>query len=430
MAKPKLALIPATIGTRVYSVLPSDGDGDFDFTRATVATRINSLGLIEEVDSGKNRLNYDLLDGKVYGCPNLLLEPQRTNKITYSEEIETPTKWETVTLSTVINSTISPDGTLNGTKLIRNAAGTGTGWIRQRPTVVVGENVVVSIFGKIGNKSILNITYYSATGGDRFFNFNLSTQEIAGNGLSNATYVDSGIEYYGNGWYRCFVVVEAQNTSPQVQISLGPNRSNSQGDFIYLWGAQVEQGSYPTSYIKTTGSATTRNEEVANNSGNAQTFNDSEGVLMAEISALADDSINRQITLSDGTDTNRLVLKYDNQSNVIQAFNRVNGGETAFLNASVTDITLFSKCLLKYKVNDYALWINGFEVDTDTVSTIFPPNTLDDLKFGVVGAGSNFYGKTKQLQYFETALADSELEELTSWVSFQEMANGQLYTIE
>ena len=97
-------------------------------------------------------------------------------------------------------------------------------------------------------------------------------------------------------------------------------------------------------------------------------------MLYAEISALADDVTNRHITLSDGTDTNRLVLKYDNQSNVIQAFNRVSGVETAFLTASVADITLFSKCALKFKLNDYALWIDGVEVDTDTSSNFKRPS--------------------------------------------------------
>ena len=115
MAKPKLALIPATIGTKVYSVLPSDGDGDFAFTRATKATRINSLGLIEEVDSGKNRLNYDLLDGKVYGCPHLLLEPARTNLVKYSESFS-QSYWVKEKTSITSNVVISPDGTLNAKK--------------------------------------------------------------------------------------------------------------------------------------------------------------------------------------------------------------------------------------------------------------------------------------------------------------------------
>ena len=86
MAKPNLAYIPATIGDKVYSILPSDGVGDFDFTRGSEATRINAQGLIETVASGENRLNYSLLDGEVVGCPHLLLEPQRTNIFQRSEE--------------------------------------------------------------------------------------------------------------------------------------------------------------------------------------------------------------------------------------------------------------------------------------------------------------------------------------------------------
>ena len=81
MPKPKLALIPASQGSKVFSVLPSDGSGDFDFSRSGKATRINSQGLIEEVSNGQSRLNYPMIDGKVVGCPSLLLEPQRTNLI-------------------------------------------------------------------------------------------------------------------------------------------------------------------------------------------------------------------------------------------------------------------------------------------------------------------------------------------------------------
>jgi hypothetical protein len=75
MAKPKLALIPAAQGDKFYSVLPSDGVGDFTFTRASTGTRIAPTGLIEEVPSGDSRLDYDLLNGKVVNCPHYLLEP-------------------------------------------------------------------------------------------------------------------------------------------------------------------------------------------------------------------------------------------------------------------------------------------------------------------------------------------------------------------
>ena len=115
MAKPKLCLIPATIGDKVYSILPSDGVGDFDFTRGTVATRINAQGLIEQVASGENRLNYSLLDGEVVGCPHLLLENSATNLLQYSEQLSNWTNIQNVTVSD--NDIISPDGTQNASKV-------------------------------------------------------------------------------------------------------------------------------------------------------------------------------------------------------------------------------------------------------------------------------------------------------------------------
>ena len=86
MAKPTLALIPASQGSKVFSVLPSSGVGDFDFSRGSAATRINSQGLIENVLSGQSRLDYPLIDGVVNGCPSLLLEKESRNLVTYSED--------------------------------------------------------------------------------------------------------------------------------------------------------------------------------------------------------------------------------------------------------------------------------------------------------------------------------------------------------
>ena len=119
MAKPKLALIPAAQGDKFYSVLPSSGVGDFDFTRSGGATRINSQGLIETVADGVSRLNYPLIDGKVVGCPSHLLEPQRTNLVPYSEDF-TDSSWFFDDATLISNSVISPDGTQNASTLIGN----------------------------------------------------------------------------------------------------------------------------------------------------------------------------------------------------------------------------------------------------------------------------------------------------------------------
>jgi hypothetical protein len=79
--KASLVLIPS--GTKegvVFSQKPTNGDGDFTFSRATAATRVNADGLIESVTDNVPRLDYT--DSS---CPSLLLEPQRTNLIPQSE---------------------------------------------------------------------------------------------------------------------------------------------------------------------------------------------------------------------------------------------------------------------------------------------------------------------------------------------------------
>ena len=148
------------------------------------------------------------------------------------------------------------------------------------------------------------------------------------------------------------------------------------GDEVLVWGWQVEQQSYATSYIPTNGTAITRAAETATGSGDAATFNDSEGVLMAEISALANDGTYRYISISSGALTNRIMFGYSNPSNSIRAFVTATT-QQAFIESTSYDTTNLNKLALKYKVNDIALWINGFEVGVDTICrSTFPGITL------------------------------------------------------
>ena len=427
MAKPKLALIPATIGTKVYSVLPSDGDGDFAFSRSTVATRVNSLGLIEEVPVGHNRLNYDLLDGKVYGCPNLLLEPARTNLISYSEDFSN-SSWGKTNSSITSNSVISPDGALNADKLVENTT-TGEKFTQ---TIISVSNTTIytaSVFVKFAGREWIRFT--DAQSSNRI-HFNTKTGVF---GAVTGTVISYESTVLDNGWYKLSLTTTSVATAYAIRIVLAENDNDVsyQGDGtsgVYIWGASLEAGSYPTSYIKTTGSSVTRNAETATGSGNAQTFNDAEGVLMVEVSALAKDGTNRYISISDGSDANRLYLRYRASNNVFSGGVVVNNSLQVLFDTTDENILNFSKFLLKYKENDFEFWLNGFKLLVDTSGSTFPNGTLNQLRFDTGGTGVPFYGNTKQLQYFDSALADTQLEQLTSWVSFQEMANGQLYTIE
>ena len=403
MAIPKLALIPSTVGGSVYSVLPSNGDGDFDFTRSTIATRINAQGLIETVAVGNNRLNYPLIDGVVNGCPSLLLEPSRTNLVTYSEDFS---QWQQNGVTTTPNSAISPDGTLNADKI---TATTVDPYLFILANVTATEHTFSFYYkgeaDSIGKEARVLFWFIgTATGADLSVPFTLT-----------------------GGWQRFESKVTPTGAGTlALRIDFPADNANI-GDYGYLWGAQFELGSYPTSYIPTSGTIGTRSAETCNNAGDVNTFNDSEGVLFAEISALDNQySANSRINISDGTGTNAIRIGYTTTSNQIIAVAAASGVQAA-PTYIVNDIKTSNKCAFKYKTNDFALWINGFEVATDTLGTT--PTGLNTLDFDLDGI-ENFYGNTKQIQYFDTALTDSDLETLTSWDSFSDMATSQLYTIE
>ena len=413
MAKPKLALIPAAQGSKLFSVLPSSGVGDFNFSRSGKATRINSQGLIEEVSNGQSRLNYPMIDGKVVGCPHHILEPARTNLLQYSEDFSN-SYWYKDSIS-VTSGFVSPDGTLNASKIV------GSGFLQGVINVVASNVYTYSVFWKKDTSSFIKFQV-SSSGPDETITLNTKTLSF-----SSITNIDEySVEEFGNGWYRLKITWTEQDTEISgIRIICDESDANSS---LYIWGAQVEQGSFPTSYIKTNGSAVTRSAETANGSGDAATFNDSEGVLMAEISALADDGTYRVFGLSDGTASNRVILYYNPNSNNIELFISSGGAAQTTLSLTLTDIKLLQKIAVKYKVNDIGLWINGFEVGIDTIATM--PSGLNELAFDNGVSTENFYGNTKQIQYYNSALTDSELEQLTSWTSFSDMAEGQLYSVE
>jgi len=416
MAKPKLALVPAAQGSKFYSVLPSSGVGDFNFTRSGSATRINSQGLIETVGNGVSRLNYPMIDGKVVGCPHHILEPQATNVIINSN-VFTPNSNAIVNT----NNSISPDGTLNAVKVSANS---GTSLKLVDTNGSSSGTYRFSVFAKKGTHNIMQLGGGAIVG---HANFNLETGEYSSNG---------SMDYYGNGWYRCSVQFSSGiPTSHYISFSdsINANRlstSVSDGNF-YLYGMQSETTTYTTSYIPTNGSTVTRSAETANGSGDASTFNDSEGVLMAEISALADGDTDRYIAISDGTSSNRVRMGYTTPSKRFRVIVVSGGTLTVDINNQNTqllDSTINSKFAFKYKQNDFAMWINGFKLGVDTLGVT--PIGLSELAFDNGAGGGDFYGNTKQLQYYDSALTDSELETLTSWVSFEDMAQAQQYSIQ
>ena len=428
---PSLALIPSGYkASKVYSVLPTDGTGDFDFTRSGNATRVNSEGLIELVSTNVPRLNYPLIDGVVQGCPSLLLEPQRINSLPYSEDFSNA-YWSKSASTITSNSVISPDGTLNADSIVGDGT-SGNHYILAQFTAVVAQDYTVSIFVKAGTNNFFQVNLGGAPfSSTNYCNFDLSNGII---GSYGGTSFNRFIEPFPNGWYRIgFTATALSSGSANLFPTLITSstsvflESNTLDTSIEIYGAQLEAGSYPTSYIPTSGTTATRSAETCNNAGDVNTFNDSEGVLFAEISALAEDGSYRLISISDGTETQRITILYDITDNKIYV-QCVNGTTQAFIPFVPQSISNNNKVAMKYKANDFALWVNGFEVGTDTNGSI--PTGLDTLSFDRGDLLNPFYGNTKQIQYFDSALTDSELETLTSWMSFSDMAIDLNYTIQ
>jgi hypothetical protein len=196
---------------------------------------------------------------------------------------------------------------------------------------------------------------------------------------------------------------------------------------VLVWGYQLEQQSFATSYIPTVGSTVTRSAETSVGSGNSDLFNDSEGVLYGEISALADDGTYRAFAICDDSSANRIYLGFGNGSNQLRLEMTASSSAQVILTHNVSDTKEFQKLAVRYKTNDVSFYVNGLEVGTDTNATI--PTGLDTLKFTSGSTGSILYARTKNMSVFKEELTALELEKLTSWRDFRDLAESQQYTL-
>jgi len=245
--------------TKLYSIIPTNGNGDFSVTRATTATRTNSSGLIESVPINEPRLDYSL-----GSCPNILLEPQRTNLLLRSEEFDNAS-WGKGNSTVTANATTSPSGLVNADEITANGA-LATHNVSQSVSVTSGLSYAFSFHAKKGTNDFIQFSAGTGVFGALFFiNFDLNNGVVG----SSASVTSSSITDVGDGWYRCVVTATATSTTTAA-IGLWLVTSNTSirteantlSTSVFLWGAQLEAGAYATSYIPTTSASVTRNADV------------------------------------------------------------------------------------------------------------------------------------------------------------------------
>jgi len=407
--KASIALIPsgykAGSTDNLYSVLPANGDGDFNATRGSTATRVNKDGLIESVAADVPRLDYRLNNGVVGDCPHLLLETSRTNVVPYSEQFDN-SSWGKTSMTVTPNAAISPDGTQTADKIIPSSAST-THQIYDL-SLISSQTCATSVFAKADGINTFEILDGSSAVNGAFFNLSDGTFTNKGSGVGSMI-------YYGNGWYRCIVI----STTTGFRIYCPTSASNASGDGtsgVLLWGAQLEVGSYPTSYIKTQGEVggVTRSADVCNKTGVESLLGQTEGTLFLEFVPLDTSALQIlfQIRTTGFTNVGQVDIRY--QSGQIRALGSDNNGTTVFniLGGSITAGTNY-KAAIRYKTNDAKFYINGSSVGTDT-SCSFTSSTKQQISFAENLTSFLPSIKVKQAIVFDEALSDSELQTLTS----------------
>ena len=381
---------------------------------ASTSAVIKSFSLVEVIGD-KPRLDYDPTNPT---CPHLLLEPQSTNLITFSENFNSSLYTKT-NITVASDSIISPDGTKNASMLTDDSTN-GTHRLTTSALFAAdGNNRCWSIFVKKGTSRYCAFNHvggFTSAVNTIVFDFDTATYTSVG----TTAYIDEVFppQNYGNGWYKISFRSDINSASYNrlnIGLSSGPNYNDASyagtGDTMYVWGGQVEQQDYVTSYIPTAGTTITRVGETCTNAGNVNTFNSTEGVLYAEIAALADNLTFRSISINDGTNDEAVIVRFRTDSNRINGLIRDGGTARNNLNFDVTDIKDFHKVAYKFKTGDCALYIDGAQVASSTQA--FTLSALTNISFYNT-VGDFFYGKVKSLATYNRALTDNELYTITS----------------
>jgi len=358
------------------------------------------------------------------GCGSWLLEPQSSNYSNPVNSSEQPSTWHSSGgVIITANAIASPEGIQNSSLVVNNAS-SGARYARNLFNFSSGSGlhtVTIGYFIKYYNNQwirLRSVFFIGSPANGKSTYFDIQNGVI---GTSDATHT-AKMEDYGNGWYRCSIKFEIDKSSDNngyvhIEAMDGDNSNTfaANGQGYYAFGSDGEELPFPTSYIPQNGSLITRLQDVANNSGNATLINSTEGVLYAEISALANYNLQRWLSLSDGTTSNTVKIGIANSATDYRFACEVrSGGSTqAFMtyNFGAVEPT-FVKIAIKYKENDFALWVNGVEVATDTSGSA--PIGLSELAFDRGDGVQKFEGKVKALAVYKEALTDAELQCLTT----------------
>jgi len=349
----------------------------------------------------------------------LLLEPARTNLYANSGDFTTWNRYNNIPYE------VSNENVISGEKsVIFDWQDTNT-FIRLLGQTFTGIHTT-SMYIKPLTLTRLQFNY---TVIDKGATFDFNSNSVVSN-----TGTAASIEDAGDGWYRLISTADLTGASnSQLRVSIP---ENIYAGTAHVSGFQQEAGSYATSYIPTNGQQETRAADLCINAGSADTFNDTEGVLYAEVE-FDNEASYEQISVGSGTNSMFVSLgKSNNQGDnafyiraydgtTFQGPNQVLSGYSSLDN---------NKIAFQYgaSISDFKIYINGNQVSYNFSGTVPTLSGIDKLSFRQGSVGPT-YGTSKMIAYFPETLTDEELQRLTSLsadaTTFTELANNNGYTI-
>jgi hypothetical protein len=339
-------------------------------------------------------------------CPRLLLEPQRTNLVLQSESFDNTGSWIPAAAGTAsapvvtANNATAPNGTLTADTIVFNS-GAGT-----TPT----DQSVIYQSITLGAGTYTGSFYARVTSG---------TGQLMFRHAGSANYTTANLT---TSWQR-FQSAELTAGGTiffEIGIRRGLNEPINSSVSIEIWGAQLEAGSYATSYIPTLGASVTRVADAASKTGISSLIGQTEGTIFIEVNFQNIDQSpgpDILISLNNGTTDNEINILLDTPAGanktLLAYVRNAAANEAVIYGASPITATKY-KIAISYKLNDIVFYANGLQIGTDTSATI--PAT-SNLSYTSRSDGSFSNTQQEYLQQsilFKTRLTNAQLAELTT----------------
>jgi len=402
-------------GANTVAIYPTSADNTVSFTGTGIASLFIWGAQLEQASSATDytrnvggvfppRFDYDPVTLAPRG---LLIEEQRVNLALQSEAFDTGANWPPINISVTANASTSPSGAVNADRAVIVANSLYT-YLRQIITVTASTTYTFTFW--------MNTTTSAAGNTIRIFNITGGTDIVAGQAC-----------VYSGGWVRqvCTFTTPVGCTSIAVYpVSLNAGGSSA-GTYLDIWGAQLEAGSFATSYIPTVASQVTRAADVAAITGPNFTpwYNQSAGTFVVEGSVYSTGLSGNRKTLTAATEGN-----FNNSARTAVEGSSSGGGavtvggvsQAAFTTAGVSANTPF-KLALAMQTNDFAFSLNGATALTDASGTMVSTSIMLNIGNGPQNssgstntAGDFLNGHIRSIRFYPSRLSNAQIQALTA----------------